>query len=93
MGRTFPYDLTLELQKNLQDENKAMEIIQQLAYITNEYLPVIPLYEKVLPIYYNDGYRVKGWPAEDDAIWSLAPGGIERVYDLLITTGKLVPAK
>ena len=92
-GELSPYDLTLELQKNLQDENKAMEIIQQLAYITNEYLPVIPLYEKVLPIYYNDGYRVKGWPAEDDAIWSLAPGGIERVYDLLITTGKLVPAK
>ncbi|AAM23362.1 peptide/nickel transport system substrate-binding protein [Caldanaerobacter subterraneus subsp. tengcongensis MB4] len=92
-GELSPYDLVLELQKNLQDENKAMEIIQQLAYITNEYLPVIPLYEKVLPIYYNDGYRVTGWPSKEDPIWSLAPGGIERVYDLLITTGKLVPVK
>jgi peptide/nickel transport system substrate-binding protein len=92
-GELSPYDLTLELQENLRnDEARAKEIIQQLIYITNEYLPVIPLYEKVLPIYYNDGHRIEGWPAVEDAVWSLAPGGIERIYNLLIGTGKLAPA-
>ncbi|ABP65908.1 extracellular solute-binding protein, family 5 [Caldicellulosiruptor saccharolyticus DSM 8903] len=92
-GKLSPYDLTEQLRDVAQDKKKSVDVIQKLAYITNEYLPVIPLFEKVLPIYYSDGRKVTGWPAKDDPLWSLAPGGIERVYNLLITTGKLVPKK
>jgi len=91
-GELSPFDLVQDLKEVAQaDKDKARELIQQLAYITNEYLPVISLYEKVLPIYYSDGYKVEGWPAKDDPIWTLAPGGIERVYNLLIGTGQLSP--
>lgn len=92
-GELSPYDLILELQKNVEDEDKASELVQQLAYITNENLPVIPCYEKVLPIFINDGNRVTGWLPEDDPIWSLAAGGVERVYNLLISDGKIEPIK
>ncbi|ADQ07973.1 extracellular solute-binding protein family 5 [Caldicellulosiruptor hydrothermalis 108] len=91
-GKFSPYDLTEQLRDVAQDKKKSMDVVQKLAYITNEYLPIIPLFEKVLPIYYSDK-KVTGWPAKDDPIWSLAPGGIERVYNLLITTGKLAAKK
>ncbi|SES68471.1 ABC transporter substrate-binding protein [Anaerobranca gottschalkii] len=90
-GELAPKDLIEELNNNLYDEIKAKEIIEKLAYITNEYLPIIPIKEKVLPIYFNNGFRVQGWPDEKDPIWSLAPGGIERVYNLLIGEGILYP--
>jgi len=91
-GELSPFDLVQDLKDVAQaDKDKAREIIQQLAYITNEYLPVVSLYEKILPIYYGEGYRVQGWPAKDDSVWTLAPGGIERLYNLLIGTGQLSP--
>lgn len=87
-GQYSPYDLVNELKDNINNSKKATEIIQKLAYITNEYLPVVPLFEKVLPIYYSSA-RLTGWPSAQDGRWSLAPGGIERLYNLLITEGVL----
>ncbi|MEZ0537605.1 ABC transporter substrate-binding protein [Caldicellulosiruptoraceae bacterium PP1] len=87
-GKLSPFDLTEELRDVANNQQKAIAVVQKLAYITNEYLPVVPLFEKILPIYYSES-RITGWPSKTDAIWSLAPGGIERVYNYLITEGKL----
>ena len=75
------------------DNLKKQRTGEKLAYITNEYLPIMPFLEKVLPIYYIDGENVTGWPAKDDPIWSLAPGAIERLYILLLSEGQLRPVE
>jgi len=90
-GDLVPYDLTDKLQQATSKPTEAKDLVMKLAYITNEYLPIIPFLEKVLPIFYLDGKRVTGWPEPDDPLWSLAPGGIERVYVLLLSEGRLKP--
>jgi len=59
------------------DLDKQKELVQKLAWIHNENLPVIPFVEKRIMIFYIDGLRVTGWPPEDDPIWYAAPGGCE----------------
>lgn len=90
-GDLVPYELTDKLQEVTTKPAEAKDYVMKLAYITNEYLPMIPFLEKVLPLFYLDGKRVTGWPEPDDSTWSLAPGGIERVYVLLLSEGKLRP--
>jgi len=67
-------------------------IVRQLAWITNENLPVLSLLEKRLMIFHVDGVRVTGWPAENDPLWTVAPGAIERFYAHLLIEGILKPA-
>ena len=57
-----------ELTENLSetfDTNKQKEIIQTLAWATNEYLPVIDLVEKNSMFFINDGERITNWPDEE----------------------------
>ncbi|MBT9282731.1 MAG: ABC transporter substrate-binding protein [Hydrogenibacillus schlegelii] len=84
-----PSKLAAELLKNPTGDD-APEKIVALARLTHEALPVVPLYEKVLPIYYNTS-RFAGWPEDHDPLWTLAPGGIERVYVVLAMSGQLQP--
>ncbi len=74
------------------DPERQKAIVHQLAWITNENLPVLSLLEKRLMIFYVDGIRVTGWPAENDPLWTVAPGAIERFYAHLLIQGILKPA-
>lgn len=90
-GDLSPYELVDKLQEVISKPTEAKTYVERLAYITNEYLPFISFLEKVLPIFYLDGKRVTGWPNPEDPRWSLAPGGIERLYVLLLSNGELRP--
>jgi len=74
-------------------KEKAKEIVEKLAYITNENLVFIPFLEKRIMIYYNDGTRVTGWPDPKSPLWTLCPGGIEKFYVYMLSTGQLKPVK
>ncbi len=75
------------------DPERTRELVEKLAFVMNEWAPVLSFAEKTLMIFHVDGVRVTGWPDADDPVWTLAPGGIERVYMLLITTGVLRPVQ
>jgi peptide/nickel transport system substrate-binding protein len=53
------------------NETKRFEAVQKAAYITNEYLPVLTLFEKVGQRLVLDGVRVAGWPNDEDPMWTL----------------------
>jgi len=74
-------------------KEKAKEIVEKLAYITNENLVFIPFLEKRIMVYYNDGTRVTGWPDPKSPLWTLCPGGIEKFYVYMLSTGQLKPVK
>ena len=69
------------------DLARQQELAHTLAWIHNENLPVLPFIEKKLFIYHLDGTRVTGWPDADDPLWLLGPGGIERLYVMLMGEG------
>jgi len=75
------------------DAGKSAEMIEKLAWITNENLAFLPCYEKHILIFTADGKRVTGWPAKDDKIWSAAPGGIENLFCTMIVKGKIRSVK
>ena len=75
------------------DLDAQKELIKELAWIHNENLPVIPFVEKRIMIFHLDGVRATGWPAPDDPLWLLSPGGIERCYTTLMVEGILQPVK
>ena len=75
------------------DRAKAKEVVKKLAYITNENLVFIPFLEKRIMVYHDDGDRVTGWPDLKSPLWTLCPGGIERFYVYLLSTGQLKPVK
>ena len=91
-GPLNPRKLARELIYQTSKE-KAKEIVEKLAYITNENLVFIPFLEKRIMIYYNDGTRVTGWPDPKSPLWTLCPGGIERFYVYMLSTGQLKPVK
>jgi peptide/nickel transport system substrate-binding protein len=82
--------LTKEL-NFVMDEKRSREIVEILAWITNENLPYLACYEKKFTIFILDGKRMTGFPAPDDEIWGLAPAGMESLYSLLLVKGKLKP--
>ena len=53
--------LTDDLVK-IRDKEEQKEVVQEIAWVTNQYLPVIELYEKNGKYLINDGTRVTGWP-------------------------------
>lgn len=69
------------------------EITMELAWVTNEYLPYLPCYEKRLMIFIQDKKRVTGWPSDNDPLWKGAPGGIENIFCTMIVKGILKPAQ
>lgn len=91
-GSFSPRDLARELIYQT-DREKAKKIVEKLAYITNENLVFIPFLEKRIMIYHDDGDRVTGWPDLKSPLWTLCPGGIERFYVYLLSTGQLKPVK
>ena len=64
-------DLTKELLVE-KDKEKQKEMIQTLAWATNEYLPVIDIYSKNAQFFIDDGSRVTGWPEGDEFINGLS---------------------
>ncbi len=88
-GKLKPIDLLDALGREA-DLAKQREIVEKLAWITNEYVLYIPTAEKALQIFYSEA-RFIGWPPKDSPLWSIAPGGIERLYVLLIGSGILKP--
>ncbi|RLE72888.1 MAG: ABC transporter substrate-binding protein, partial [Thermoprotei archaeon] len=89
-GKAVPGQLVEQLLVET-DPEKRKEIVWKLAYIVNENLWEIPWAEKRLQIYYLDGVRATGWPLPDDPVWTLYPGGGERVAYVLISRGILKP--
>ena len=91
-GPLVPSKLTEQLAAET-DPEKQKDLVMKLAYITNEYLPVMMYLEKRIMIFHVDGVRVTGWPLSTDPVWTIAPGGIERFYVILITKGILKPVE
>jgi peptide/nickel transport system substrate-binding protein len=81
-------DLVAELGAT-SDPDRQRELVETLAWVANEYLPQLPYLEKRLMIFHLDRVRVTNWPDNDDPIWSVAPGGIERLYATLMTEGRI----
>lgn len=92
-GVTFDTGAILDELAITVDPERTRELVEKLAFVMNEWAPVLSFAEKTLMIFHVDGVRVTGWPDADDPVWTLAPGGIERVYMLLITTGVLRPVQ
>ncbi|RLF21890.1 MAG: ABC transporter substrate-binding protein [Thermoprotei archaeon] len=90
-GPLSPEELAMKLQVAPPEEQK--DLVFKLAWISSEYVPVIPFLEKRLVIFHLDGVRITGWPPSDDPVWTIAPGGIERCYVILMTSGILKPAE
>ncbi|MEM0318219.1 MAG: ABC transporter substrate-binding protein [Thermofilaceae archaeon] len=88
-GKFKPFELVRALMAEV-DPVKQKDLVRKLAYITNKQVIYIPIVEKGLQIFYSEA-RWTGWPAHDDPLWSLAPGGIERVYVVLLGGGVLKP--
>ena len=66
-------DLTRKLYFTF-DEDKQKEIIQTLSWATNEYVPVIELFEKNSIYYTMDGSRITGWPTNQNLLNGLSTG-------------------
>lgn len=81
-------DLVIQLGATF-ELDRQKEIVEMLAWVANEYLPQLPYLEKRLQIFHLDGVRVTGWPDNNDPIWSVAPGGVERLYCTLMTEGTI----
>ncbi|MDF2626212.1 MAG: ABC-type dipeptide/oligopeptide/nickel transport system, periplasmic component [Symbiobacteriaceae bacterium] len=73
------------------DKAAQKKLIEKLAWVTNEYLPLLTLTEKNIVIFYQDGLRVTGWPDAKDPIWQLAGGSTDKLYTTLIINGTLKP--
>ncbi len=94
MGRRGMVD-TNRLSRRLEfttDPAQSREMVQELAWITNEHLPFLTCYGKNLQVFILDDRRIVGWPADDDKIWEALPGEADTIYCTLITMGILRPA-
>ena len=73
----------------IHNEKKLREQVGELAWMANEYLPFISIYDKNLMVFVTEGSRVYGWPAENDPIWTACSAGLESVFSYLISTGRV----
>lgn len=64
-------------------------LVLSLSRICNEELPFLPVFEKNLMLFLQEGNRVQGWPDGSDPIWSAASSGIESVFVSLMLRGQL----
>ena len=81
-------ELVTKIGMGAPDEQK--EAVQLAAWISNEYIWMVPYLEKKLMIFHSEA-NITGWPAADDPLWSMCGGGIERFYATLMVQGKLKP--
>ncbi len=86
------YDLSERLQEYIPDTEKK-QITKTLAWVINTYLPILPIFEKNIMVFYMENKRVSGWPDMSHPGWSLVSGGIEGVYCLFMTEGLLKGAR
>ena len=67
------------------DPARQKEIVAELAWCTNEYLPIIEYSEKRAPFFLCDGVRVTGWPDRDELInklgWNWRVGSVKWLFD------------
>ena len=67
------------------DPAKQKEIVAELAWCTNEYLPVIEFLEKNAQFFVCDGVRVTGWPYGDELMnkfgWNWRVGSVKWLFD------------
>lgn len=75
------------------DPAKQKEIVEKLAWVTNEYLPFLSIFEKNLMIFVLDKKHVTGWPDASDPLWTTSPSGVEMTYSTIIMKGLLRPAR
>jgi len=69
------------------------KVVKNLAWVTDNYLPIVPIYEKQLMVYVLDGKHITGWAPKDDPVWSAVSNGIVSVYAELIVRGRLKGVK
>jgi peptide/nickel transport system substrate-binding protein len=84
-GREVDLQKSVDLLYQERNTEKLRQEVQKLAWIANENLPFLTIYEKKLMIFVQDGKRVSGWPEADDPLWSMASGGIEKLYTYLLS--------
>ena len=80
-----------ELAENLileKDKEKQKEMLSELAWITNEYVPVIDLVEKNSQFFILDGKRLESWPDDEELKNSLS-ANMELYPQLWLIQGKL----
>lgn len=71
------------------DKKEIQDTVHHLAWVSNEYLPFLSIYEKNLMLFVSENKRVKGWPKKDDPIWSICCSGLESLFAYLMATGTL----
>ncbi|MCD6310527.1 MAG: ABC transporter substrate-binding protein [Candidatus Eremiobacteraeota bacterium] len=76
-------ELTVDLEKQKQ-------IVEKLAWVANEYLPFLSIFEKNIMIFVIDGKHVTGWPPDSAPIWSTISSGA--TYSTIMMKGWLKPA-
>ena len=80
--------LSIQLGKT-NDIEKQKEILQTLAWATNNYIPFIDIVEKQTQFYITDGKRVTGWPKSQDLVNFLSCDDWRMYTAFLIEQGKL----
>ena len=91
-GKEIHLEKFVEVLHHTKDKKKFRETLQHLAWVSNEYLPFLTIYEKNLMVFVVSR-RVQGWPGKDDPIWSASGSGLEYVFAYLIATGKVQGVK
>ncbi|MFC1745477.1 ABC transporter substrate-binding protein [Candidatus Riflebacteria bacterium] len=86
-GSTINFEKHIMAMYKENDFKKVKELVKELAWVANEELPFLTIYEKRLMIFLQEGKHVKGWPAAKDPIWSTASQGLEKLYCYLIAEG------
>jgi peptide/nickel transport system substrate-binding protein len=81
--------LTLDSADGL-DEGAQKANVAKIAKVSNELLPIIPLYERYGNNAALEKVRVQAWPADDDPIMQNAPYA-DGIVTMLMLTGRLKP--
>lgn len=81
--------LTLDSADGL-DEGAQKANVAKIAKVSNELLPIIPLYERYGNNAALEKVRVQAWPADDDPILQNAPYA-DGIVTMLMLTGRLKP--
>ena len=88
IGRVNVTELLITLETTFEKE-KQIELVQKLAYIVNQYLPAVPIGEKLSPWTCQE-LRFR-FPPDDDYTWWLCPGDHLGALAIMILEGKVVP--
>ena len=91
VGKVNLVDLVLSLPTTTDPAQQKQKILT-LAKACNEYLPILPISEKAMQVFFSEK-SVIGWPSVDHTFWKSVSGQWYGMIALMMTEGMLKPAK